>query len=153
MAEAFSTVERPLGREDFRLISVGPGDDRRAAVILSAGNGLSYGGTFDSLISDDRFVIENGGELIDTRAAMTWDAYQAFIGDAKPKLAGSLPDSLELTEQNGRAWTATWLTGEPADEFGARCGRVVRGEPGLTWYNRFSVWSAVRVRPIAVLKP
>ncbi len=121
--------------------------------MLTTGNGL-YKGSFDKIIdkkSYKDFVIEVNGERIDTRKAMTWDTYKAFITQSKASGVNPLPDSRPLSEQNDQPWTGTWLTGEQPTKLNANCGTVDGDMPYRDWGIRSLDWYSMRVRPAAVV--
>ncbi len=101
--------------------------------------------------SDQDFVIEVNGERIDTRKAMTWDTYKAFITQSKASRVNPLPDSSPLSEQNDQPWTLTLLTGEQPGKFDVLCGTVYDDKPYRTWKDRPDGWNGLRVRPGAVV--
>jgi len=151
MAEKFSTEENPLSPEDFGVVSVGEGENRKLVVMLTTDNGL-YKGSWNNIMSKKSakdFTLEVDGQEVDTRSAMTWETYQAFINEAKRRGIDLLPDSEPLSKQNGQPWTGTWLTGEKADEFDALYGDVNCGEPYRGWSYRGDDWRTLRVRPAA----
>lgn len=147
MVERFSTKEISLSPEDFGLVVVlGPkryydmrglepmpeeSRERRTFVMLITGNGL-YKGSYDNIMNNKKankeaYMVEVDGKQIDTREAMTWDLYQAFINQAKADGVNPLPDSAALSKENGQPWTKTWLTGEPAGEVARVLWRRARG--------------------------
>lgn len=141
--------------KDFGLVAVGEGKSRKVVVMLTTSNGL-YRGSYDQIMSDKKanqaaYTVKVNGQKIDTRQAMTWDLYQAFITQAEADGTHSLPDSVALAEDNDEPWTATWLTGEPAVGLDARYGRVPGGRPNRFWDRRDDDWGVVRVRPAAVI--
>lgn len=165
-AEHFSTIETPLAPEDFGLVVVSSQlhlpareqlalPDAKTVAMLTTGNGLHMG-SYDSVMSNKKkneqnFTVEVDGEEIDTREAMTWETYQAFIAQAKTSGTDPLPDSRKLSRQNGQPHTGTWLTGEPATEFGADYGFVFGDGPDRKWHVRDNAWNILRVRPAAVV--
>ena len=145
-AEHFSTPERPLNPEDFGVVAVGEGKNRRTFVMLTTGNGL-YKGSYNAIMSNDEdFTVEIDGEAIDTRTAMTWGIYRAFIDQAKAD-GNPLPDSAALAKENNEPHTATWLTGEKPDELFAYFGYVRGGDADRRWDGQYYGWSGMRVRP------
>lgn len=155
MAEKFSTKETPLTPEDFGVVLRGEGEEQEAVVMLTTDSGL-YKGSYNSVMSSKKknkqnYTVEVDGEEIDTRSAMTWETYQAFIEQAKANGADPLPDSRQLSEQNDQPWTGTWLTEEEADGFFAHFGDVGDGGPRRHWDFRDRDWSILRVRPAAVV--
>ena len=155
MAEKFG-----LSPKDFGLVKIEKDEavealpEPKVVVMLTTGNGL-YKGSFDKIMdkkSYKDFVIEVNGERIDTRKAMTWDTYKAFITQSKASGVNPLPDSRPLSEQNDQPWTGTWLTGElPPDELYAYYGDVYGDMPGRYWGDRYDGCNDVRVRPSAVV--
>lgn len=169
MVERFSTKEISLSPEDFGLVVVlGPkryydmrglepmpeeSRERRTFVMLITGNGL-YKGSYDNIMNNKKankeaYMVEVDGKQIDTREAMTWDLYQAFINQAKADGVNPLPDSAALSKENGQPWTKTWLTGEPAGGLRADSGDVRERVARRYWYYRYDVWRDMRVRPAA----
>ena len=145
-AEHFSTPERPLNPEDFGVVAVGEGKNRRTFVMLTTGNGL-YKGSYNAIMSNDEdFTVEIDGEAIDTRTAMTWGIYRAFIDQAKAD-GNPLPDSAALAKENNEPHTATWLTGEKPRGLYARYGFVRGSVAYRRWYYQDYDWGFLRVRP------
>lgn len=127
--------------------------ERRTFVMLITGNGL-YKGSYDNIMNNKKankeaYMVEVDGKQIDTREAMTWDLYQAFINQAKADGVNPLPDSAALSKENGQPWTKTWLTGEPAGGLYADYGDVREGGAERSWDFRRGDWGVVRVRPAA----
>lgn len=140
-----------LEPEAFGAVAVGKGEQSRLVVMLTAGNGL-YKGSWNAIMdkkSAKDFEIEVGGQKIDTRTAMTWEAYQAFVADARARGVELLPDSEPLSKRTGQPWSGTWLTGEKPDGLNARYGYVGYGRPRCDWGRRNDVWRDLRVRPAA----
>lgn len=151
LAEKFSTDERKLTPEDFGLVAVGEGEARQVLVMLTTGNGL-YHGSWNTVMSykkanTAKYTIEVDGQTVDTRTAMTWEAYQALIAQAD----APLPDSQALSAENGKPWAATWLTGEQPVDLDAQYGYVGDGEPCRYWRFRDIGWYDFRFRPAAVV--
>lgn len=151
LAEKFSTDERKLTPEDFGVVAVGTGEAQTVLVMLTTGNGL-YRGSYNQIMSDKKanvasYTIEVDGQKVDTRKAMTWEAYQAFIARAE----APLPDSTALRAENGEPWTATWLTGEQPDDLDAQYGDVSDGGPYRNWSTRDDDWNSLWFRPAAVV--
>ena len=150
MAEKF---ERPP--EDFGVVMVeNEAGEKRPVVMLTAGNGL-YKGSWNTVMSDaqtEAFTIVVNGKQIDTRSAMTEDAYRAFIADEKARGIEPLPDSSQLSNENGQPWTWTLLTGEQAHGFDAPVAYVRDGNARRSWGSRVRSGSLVRVRPAVVIE-
>jgi len=147
LAEKFSTDERKLTPEDFGLVTVGEGETKQVLVMLTTGNGL-YHGSWNTIMNDKKAnTIEIDGQKVDSRKAMTWEAYQALVAQADTPL----PDSQALQAENGEPWTATWLTGEQADGLRAQYGFVYYGGPDRLWNDRRDGWNDILFRPAAVV--
>jgi len=151
LAEKF---ERPA--EDFGVVLVESVEgEPRAVVMLTAGNGI-YKGSYNAVMANkntDDFMLEIDGRQVDTRTAMTWDVYQAFINGEKVRGTNPLPDSPQLADQNNQPWTETWLTGEPADDFNAYSGLVnLEGYPNYVWGPRNYADDTLRFRPAVMLE-
>lgn len=150
MAERFSTNERRLASKDFGVVAVGEGERRKVVVMLTTGNGL-YKGSYNQIMSDKKanvasYTIEIDGQKVDTREAMTWDVYKAFIIQAKAQGVSPLPDSETLRAH-------TWLTGEQPGDIHARSGSVYYdGDvPYRSWNLRGRLGGGMRFRPAAVV--
>jgi hypothetical protein len=118
--------------------------------MLTTGNGLQYG-SYNKIMGDKRantakYTVEIDGQKVDTREAMTWKLYQAFIAGAE----APLPDSTALQAEKGGDWTATWLTGEQPGDLSAQYGDVDDGRPSRDWDRRNDGWDSMRFRPAAV---
>ena len=154
-AEKFSTTERALSPEDFGVVLVGEGEAQTAVVLLISGNGL-YKVSYDRIMDKKKankaaYTVTVDGQTIDSREAMTWDTYRAFIASAKAQGPTPLPDSEPLAKENNEPWTGTWLTGEQADGFRAGYGLVSGGDARRTWRTRHGDWSFLRFRPAAAV--
>lgn len=157
MAEKFSTEQTPLTPEDFGVVLAGESGGQRAVVMLTTGNGL-YKGSYNSIMSeesDEEFVVKVDGEKVDTRSAMTWEVYEAFIKQAIASGIDPLPDSQSLSEQNDQPWTATsWLNRRSGDEFYVYYGSVDDVDevgPSRGWCARYDDRNNLRVRPAAAV--
>lgn len=142
--------------EDFGVVLVESEEgEPRVVVMLTAGNGI-YKGSYNAVMANkntDDFMLEIDGRQVDTRPAITWDVYQAFINGEKVRGTNPLPDSPQLADQNNQPWTETWLTGEPSDVFRAYSGRVLQvGLPDRPWHGRGNAFAFRRVRPAVVLE-
>lgn len=98
-----------LDRCGFSVIRTESNGGTKFHVVYVENAGL-YMGSWDHILSDnEQFLIEVGGQVIDTRDGMTKQVYAAFITGRKINCRTPLPDSSELEK-----WSWTWLTGEKA---------------------------------------
>jgi hypothetical protein len=137
-ATAAALAERfDVSAEDFSVLRTSGEDGDTLTVVYTAGNGIDLGDSdkdydtarsWDAIFgedADERFVVEVDGKAVDSRRGMTREVYDAFIQDARDKGIDPLPDSPQLSDQNGDIWTDTWLTGEDADRRGAPIAYVL----------------------------
>lgn len=106
-------------------------------------------------MSDDQtenFMIEIDGQQIDTRPGMTEAAYRSFIDTEKARGTKPLPDSSQLSNENGQPWTWTLLTGEQADDFNAPLAGVGYGAARRVWDRRDRARYNLRVRPAVAIE-
>lgn len=159
MAEQFGVDEK-----DFAVVATGTEEgESKFAVIFAAGNGIDLGDSaedFDPKRSWDSitgkknyqdFVVVVDGKEVDTRKGMTETVYNALI-DRASQTGEPLPDSPQLADATDQPWTATWLTGEKADESSAPFASVARGGTvRRSLYRRVNVFRALRFRPAVEL--
>ncbi len=154
-AEQFSSSERTLSPEDFGVVLVGKAKAQTAVVLLTSGSGL-YKGSYDRIMDKKKanktaYTVEVNGQTIDSREAMTWDTYKAFIASAKAQGLTPLSDSRPLAKENNEPWTGTWLTGEQTDGFDAYFGICHSGGAYRLWSVRNGDWHSLRFRPAAAV--
>jgi len=122
LAEAFD-----VDPADFAVVDV----DGHLTLVYSADMGVyrgSYADIWDHK-STNAFVFEVLGKTIDTRSALTYDVYCAFVRHLVDRGVTPLPDSHEYAELHQCHASYTWLTGEPARGVLAQVGLVLVGAP------------------------
>lgn len=153
MAEKF---DLPLSEFGAVLVEGGDSSEQKTVIMLTAGNGL-YRGSWNTVMSDHQtedFTIEVDGKQIDTRPAMTEAVYRSFIDAEKALGSDPLPDSSQLSNENGNGqpWTRTLLTGEQAGDFDAPVADVNDGDARRYRRGRGFASGSVRVRPAVVIE-
>lgn len=148
MVEKFSTKDRELTAEDFGVVYYEAEDGKNeAAVMLTTDSGIYMGSYNNIMKNNEACQLDVDGRQVDTRAAMTFNLYKAFIGQAKKDDTDQLPDSSQLG-----VWTGTWLTGEaPRDRYAGYGYIYLDGQPLHRWYRDGVDASNRRFRPAVVL--
>ncbi len=122
-------------------------------VAYTAGNGI-YKGSWNKIMGNETtkdFVVEIDGQKFDTRTGMTLDVYAAMVERARAN-DEILPDSRQLSEENGQVWTWTLRTGEQAVVLNAPRASVLEDDSVYGgWCDGGDGGGAVRFRPAAVL--
>lgn len=113
MAEKFS-----LDEADFSVLATETGSgEQQFTVAYTAGKGI-HKGSCDKIMdprSIRNFTVEIDGRHLDTRTGMTRDVYNAMIEQARSN-GETLPDSRQLSDENGQPWTWTLRTSEQAGD-------------------------------------
>jgi hypothetical protein len=124
------------------------GSSNELAMMYTGLSGL-YRGSWNEVFARGKakdYNVQLRDQKVDTRKAMTWSRYQAFIQATILRETTPLPDSSSL-----ELWTDTWLTGEKTGAEYARLGFVIDGQPYAYWHWRDNANSEHRVRPAVVI--
>jgi hypothetical protein len=108
--------ELGIERRSIRLVLEDGSDRGRRVIAIDASPNGQHVGNYSAIIerrqaNPDWYMIRVDGELVDALAGTTEAAYRAMVSDAWSRDVVA-PDSLALSQQNDKPWTATMLTGE-----------------------------------------
>jgi hypothetical protein len=100
--------------------------------LVYAGEAGVYCGSWNDIFdekSTGRFVVEVHDRQVDTRTALSYAVYCAFIDGLVARGVDPLPDSHEFAHEHHCQASYTWLTGEQYRFGYAPVGLVVCGAP------------------------